>query len=216
MEEISQEKVWDLIAKYWNKYKSESFGSKDGLIDRFILSKDKVLDLGCGSGRNFISKGHFYGIDFSLEMLNFAKKNALKKKIKTELKKANLWKTGYEDNFFDKVICIAALHCVKSKLNRKKTIKEIYRVLKPKGKAIITVWNKDSKRWKNKSKEITASWTLESDDDKKNIKEKKVLRYYYLYSLDELKKVLESTGFKIIRHSYEDARNIVIIVEKSV
>ena len=39
----------------------------------------------------------------------------------------------------------------------------------------MTVWNKDSKRWKNKPKEKLISW---------DIGKEKVWRYYYLFSID--------------------------------
>ena len=53
--QISQEQVWDKIAPFWNKYKSEpKLRYKPSLLNDFIKKTDKkVLDLGCGSGRNF-------------------------------------------------------------------------------------------------------------------------------------------------------------------
>jgi len=208
---MKQEKVWDEIAPLWNEYKVEKAVRKTGLIDEFVEKKDKkVLDLGCGSGRNFFKiegfDGIIYGVDFSKEMLKLAEKNAEKLDIKVELIRANVYDLPFENNFFDKVIFFATLHCIKGKEKRIKTLNELYRVLKPKGQALITVWNKSSKRWKNKSKEIKAGWA---------IKNKRVERYYYLYDYDELKGELESVGFKIVRHNFvESARNIILIVEK--
>src|SRR3989344_1277933 len=126
--------------------------------------------------------------------------------IKVVLKKANVWETGFEDNFFDKAIFSATLHCVEGEKERKQAIKELYRVLKPKGKAIITVWNKDAKRWKNKPKEKIVSWKLDE--------ETKVNRYYYLYDQGELIKEFEYMGFKIIKKNREEARNIILEIEK--
>ena len=55
MRHTNQQKVWDEIAPFWNKYKTESFGRKTGIVDEFIEENDeRVLDLGCGI-RNGIS-----------------------------------------------------------------------------------------------------------------------------------------------------------------
>jgi ubiquinone/menaquinone biosynthesis C-methylase UbiE len=196
----NQEQVWNKIAPLWNEHKTEIFGTKDNLIEEFISKEDIVLDLGCGSGRNFIPRGKWYGIDFSKEMLEFAKT-----KNYVELKKANLWESEFNNEMFDKILCIASLHCIPNSNNRMKILKEIYRLLKKDGQAIITVWNKDSKRWKAKDKEKMVSWDIGNE---------KVERYYYLYNFDELKKDLESVGFKIISESYPLARNIVFRIEK--
>ncbi|MBI2628521.1 methyltransferase domain-containing protein [Candidatus Pacearchaeota archaeon] len=211
-----QEQVWDEIAHLWNKNKTMPLGAKDSIIKDFIsVEKDKkILDLGCGSGRNFIAlkeagfKGVIYGVDFSENMLKHAKENAKKFGIKVVLKKANVWETGFEDNSFDKAIFIATLHCVETSEQREQAIKELYRVLKPKGKAIITAWNKNAKRWKNKPKEKIVSWKLDENTGKK------VNRYYYLYNQEELIKELENAGFKIIKKNREEARNIVLEVGK--
>jgi len=211
-EKLTQEQVWDEIALWWNKYKLKGFGTKDSIVEEFISKNDKkVLDLGCGSGRNFFKfpwfKGIIYGVDFSSEMLKFAEQNAKQNNINVILKKANTWDLDFKDNFFDKIMCIAVLHCIEGKEKRDKTIKEMYRVLKPKGKIIITAWNKKAKRWKNKTKETKVSWNLEETG-------KKVYRHYYLYDSEELISDLGGVGFKILNANYPTARNIVLIAEK--
>ena len=226
IDNLTQEQVWDEIAVWWNKYKLKPFGrgtvwkpfqkvyfgTKDSIVEDFISKDDKrVLDLGCGSGRNFFKfswfKGIIYGVDFSSEMLKFAEQNAKQNNINVKLKKSNTWDLGFEDNFFDKIICIAVLHCIENKEKRDKTIKEMYRVLKPEGKIIITAWNKKAKRWRNKAKETKVSWNLQEVG-------KKVYRHYYLYDQEEVIKDLEKVGFNIVNKNREDARNIVLICEK--
>ena len=208
MDKKNQAKVWDQAAHLWDKYKVKAYGSHTNLLNKFITNRDKkVLDLGCGSGRNFFKfKGTIYGVDFSSKMLKLAKENAEERGIKVELKKAEAHNLKFfKDNFFDKALYIAAIHCLITPLKRKRSLQELYRVLKPGGKAIITSWNKDSTRWKSKPKEKMVSW---------NIGESKVWRYYYLYSYDELKSLVESIGFKVKKISPEKSRSIAMIVEK--
>ncbi|MAG07644.1 hypothetical protein CMI46_02410 [Candidatus Pacearchaeota archaeon] len=208
----NQEQVWDEIAPLWNKYKKNKFSNgspiKDfDLLDGFIEgNEERVLDLGCGSGRNFFKfNGTIYGVDFSKEQLKFAEKIAKELEIKVELTKAYCSDLPFEDNFFDKALFLYTLHCIEGEDKRKKSLEELHRVLKPKGKAIITVWNHNSKRWRKKEKDKIVSW---------NVGDKKVYRYYHLYSSEELRELLENTGFKILKYNRDDARNFIVHVEK--
>ncbi|MEM4625188.1 MAG: class I SAM-dependent methyltransferase [Candidatus Pacearchaeota archaeon] len=200
---MNQRKVWDKIAPQWNKYKIES-----PTIIKDFLSKcsGKVLDLGCGSGRNFHKfNGVIYGVDFSSQMLKFAKENSLIKGLNNiVLIKSKASKLPFENNFFDAVLCIALIHCVKYQFIRKKIIKEMYRVMKPEAKALVTVWDKNAKRFKNKPKRIRVPWT---------IGDKKVYRSYYLYDADELRKELEEVGFRVLKR-IEPSSNIIFIIQK--
>ncbi len=127
-----------------------------------------------------------YLVDFSEKMIELAKKNAEKKKIKAEFCVADMTCLPYKDNFFDGGICISALHCLK-KEKHLKAIKEMFRVLKPNAELLVMVWNKNNKRFKReKEKEKLIGW--------KN----KGKRYYYLFEEKEIFQLFESVGFKII------------------
>lgn len=207
----NQEKVWDEIASLWNEYKVKrvSEGYRKNLVKDFISEvKGNILDLGCGAGKNFYKiKGNLYGVDFSEKMLDLAEENAKKNEIDVKLIKADFWKLPFDDEFFDKIIFMASLHCVETKVNRKKSLKECHRILKNNGEMLITVWNKDNVRWRNKDKEILAGW---------NLGNKRVERYYYLYDENELINELGNVGFEIRKkYSNKDSRNLVLIVKKS-
>jgi ubiquinone/menaquinone biosynthesis C-methylase UbiE len=198
MKTPNQKQVWDNIAEDWSKYRSRP--EKDTLP--FLKEqKGNILDLGCGSGRNLIKieQGKMWLVDFSKEMINLARKKAKKLEIPAEFKIVDSSKIPLKDNFFDAAICIGVLHCLKGK-DREKTLKELYRVLKPGANAEISVWNKDSKWFKNREKETTMKWR------------DKGIRYLYLYEPKELYALIKATGFKILSSKQE--RNIRIIVQK--
>lgn len=201
-EKISQEKVWDKIAVSWQAFRSEPLPE----VIEFLKSKSgKVLDLSCGSGRHFVKTKNleWYGVDFSKNMLFYAKKRAKEKNIKCILKKSDASKIPFKDNFFDTAIFVSSLHCIDSHEKRKASLKELFRVLKNGAEAMITVWSKNSKRVKNKPKESEIPWT---------IKNKKYFRYYYLFEKEELESLISEVGFIKIK-SFEN-ENIVLIVQK--
>lgn len=106
------------------------------LKDRF--SKDyKILDAGCGSGRNvhYFAKNGFdvYGIDSDVNKINTLQKQYSKHQFKI----AKLEKILFDKNDFDYIICNAVLHFANNKEHFFKMFHEIFRVLKPNGTLFI-------------------------------------------------------------------------------
>ncbi len=207
---ISQNKIWEEIAEPWKIFRVKPVEE----VMEFLKDKNgKVLDLGCGSGRNFTkTKGKIYGVDFSNNMLKFAKIHAKRKKINVILKKAEVNKLPFKNNFFDAAIFIAVLHCVPDENKRKKALKELFRVLKPNSKALITVWDKNIERFRKSPKELFLPW--------KHLG-KEYLRYYHLYDKKEFLHLLREVGFEIIEaydsknpHGLYSKKNLEVIVRK--
>ena len=67
----------------WNKFKVKPLEEVKEFLEN---KKGKILDLGCGSGRHLIKNTNlkFYGVDFSKEMIKFAKINAKEKQMKAD------------------------------------------------------------------------------------------------------------------------------------
>ncbi|MGA2130491.1 MAG: class I SAM-dependent methyltransferase [Candidatus Pacearchaeota archaeon] len=215
--EISQEEVWDNIATPWKEFRAKPIPE----VQDFLKSKKgKILDLCCGSGRNFTNiNGTIYGVDFSEKMLKHAKEFAENEKINVVLKKSGADKLPFEDNFFDSAIYIAALHCIESEIARKNSIKELYRVLKKGAEVLITVWDKNQKKFEDVPKQNFISWTVKGKGEFR--------RYYYLYEKNEFVDLLKNAGFSIVkiyekgneninystRKAYSE-KNIIAIVKK--
>jgi ubiquinone/menaquinone biosynthesis C-methylase UbiE len=104
---------------------------------------NKVLDLGCGSGRHVIllaKKGfNVYGTDISKEGIDLTQKNLKELGLKAELKISSCYeKFPFTDNFFDAVISTQVIHHNYIEKIRY-CISEIERVLKKDGIFFVTV-----------------------------------------------------------------------------
>jgi len=181
---MNQEQVWDEIAKVWKGYRCHPV---DEVVDFLRNRKGNILDLCCGSGRNFVKiEGNFYGVDFSEEMLNYAKEHAKKIGVDAFIQKTKADKLPFDDDFFDAAVFVDALHCIETQESREKALHELFRVLKPGKEALISVWDKEQERFKDGEKEICVPW---------KINEKVCNRYYYLYDKKEILDLLKLVGF---------------------
>ena len=204
---MEQEEVWNGVAEDWARFRSRCVDE----VREFLDGKSgRVLDLGCGSGRNFVEGDlEFYGVDFSGKLLEIAKD-----KDYVELKKGTTDVIPYGDEFFDWVIFVRVLHCVDSAEKRRKSLEEVYRVLKSGGEAVISTIGKNNQRVKNKPKEGVLPWT---------VGDVKYERYNYVYDLEEFEDLLKSVapldskhqtgrGFEVV--SLEEGKNVVGVVRK--
>ncbi|MEW6063509.1 MAG: class I SAM-dependent methyltransferase [Nanoarchaeota archaeon] len=203
----NQIRVWNAVAEQWHHFRQKPYSEWQFLAKTW--KKGKILEVGCGNCRNLLifAKNGFdcYGIDFSDEMLKYAKKYCKKYAFKVKLKKARAEKLPFKNESFDYVLSIAVLHHLNSKEKRIKSLKEIKRVLKNEGEALILVWNKLIPRFFFKPKDYFVPW---------RVKGKAYLRYYYFFTYWELKKLLKKSGFKIISSSGMFNKNLLFLVKK--
>ncbi len=113
------------------------------LIDQIMKDRytknEKILEAGCGGGRNmhwFIQNGfEIFGIDSSeAAILNLKNKFP---QMKENFQIASVEQLPFEDNFFDHVISSAVLHFATSVAHFNNMMAEMIRVLKPNGTLFI-------------------------------------------------------------------------------
>lgn len=192
---MNQQKTWNKIAQSWHHFRQQP----QKTLFELNWKKGCILDLGCGNCRNLLPFKNLdcYGIDFSKEMLKQARIFTKKHNFKVKLKLSNIQKLPYKSNFFDYILAIAVLHHLR---NPEPAIKEIYRVLKPRGQAYITIWNKLQLKFLFRKKQTYIKWGKEK-------------RYYNFISFLEMRKLLKNAGFTILK-SKLFGKNLEFLVTK--
>lgn len=187
-----------------------------GQID--FSKNPRILDLGTGTGRLILEAGDInpnaklYAVDISSGMLKKAKKNAQKHKLKINFKKISMDELPFKSNFFDYVISNQAVHHVRAK---KRLFSEIYRVLKPNGKMIISdffekydsPYLKKCRQIKEKYPDLAKKFKKSLDDAYGSLSDQEKGEHppeYYLKP-EKLKRMLKEVGFKEVKiiHSYD-------------
>jgi ubiquinone/menaquinone biosynthesis C-methylase UbiE len=129
-------------------YRFEKLNYLLALVDFSEYSGKQLLEVGCGLGTDLVhfaqGSADVTGVDLSDVSIDLARQNFAHNQLSAKLQVMNGEALAYNDNSFDVVYCHGVLGYT---ANPKKMVYEIYRVLKPGGKAIIMVYNKHS--WLN-------------------------------------------------------------------
>lgn len=209
--------VFDEIAESWYRVRHWSRFTEELQELSRRWRGGKLLNVGCAHGPDFLPfKDGFelWGLDFSTQMINLAKRYAAKFNFQVNLLVADATALPYKDDSFDWAIAIAVYHHIKGEKERQQALLELRRVLKPGGEAFITVWNRWQPGFWLKGKEIHLPWRT---------KQKSIYRYYYLFSYKEFSKLLKQAGFESVNlfpeRSYRFrinlfSRNICAVVKK--
>jgi|GEM_PF-379162 radical SAM additional 4Fe4S-binding domain len=137
----------ELIAHIPEEVLSRSYGCGSPAIEAAIAPADVVVDLGCGAGIDaFIAaklvgpQGRVVGVDPTEEMIIRARQNAETVAVNlghdiTEFLQGSLERVPLEDSFADVVISNCVLNL---STNKPQAFKEIFRILKPGGRFVIS------------------------------------------------------------------------------
>ena len=195
------EETWNTIAESFDATRKKPWQEVVDFING-LSSSDVVADIGCGNGRHLIPCAEHckkvLGIDISKNLLKIAQKKS-KDLNNVVFIHGNLVNIPLKDNSLDTVLYIAALHNIKGREERIRSLKEVRRILKEDGRALISVWS----RWQDKYRmhflkqifhhegefgDIELRWRQHNLD---------VSRFYHLYSKREFILDIKQSGLRV-------------------
>ncbi len=127
------------------RYRFDKLHYLPNYVDYKAYAGQSVLDVGCGLGTDLslFARGGAVttGVDLSKKAIEFASKNFAWRGLQGEFAQMDGEALAFDDNSFDFVYCHTVLHFT---ANPAEMIKEIRRVLKPGGSALLMTINRSS------------------------------------------------------------------------
>lgn len=185
----------DRIREYYNSQanrtrygeavtKSGLWKSEEIIFSKYVDKQDQILDLGCGAGRttiNLYRRGYknITGLDISDGLLGIAKEYADISGFDIEFILGDAVDLSFDNEVFDVVFfSYNGLMCIPNSKNRLNALKEVYRVLRPKGKFIFTAHDRDD------AEEFADFWEEEKQIWKENKQDQRLIEYGDVLTVD--------------------------------
>jgi ubiquinone/menaquinone biosynthesis C-methylase UbiE len=187
-----------LIARWYTRNtgkRIEPFRKEAQEIAQQVSSGSAVLEVAPGPGFlaiEFAKLGwyHIVGLDISKSFVHIATENAKKAGVEVAFREGNASSMPFEANSFDFIYCRAAF---KNFSEPVQAINEMYRVLKPGGKAVIHDLRRDASKDAIKAavREMGLGWL-------NSLMTRWILRWLRkrAYSQDDLRQMAEETPFR--------------------
>ncbi len=203
-EKVKQD--YNEIAEEFSKTRAHDWNEFDVFLS-YLRPKMRVLDLGCGNARllNFLDgwRMDYTGFDQSEGLIHLARKKHQGQRLEVQ----DMADLPDLDEKWDVVFMIASFHHLPL-VDQKKTLDWIREHLEPDGALLMTNWNLFQWRfWKAWLKSLFwPKWGFKGLEIPWN---HGVKRYYYAFTSQELRGLLQRSGFEILEE--RNGRNFVTI-----
>lgn len=195
--------------------------SEKYVFQRYIKETDKILDLGCGTGRTTfplykMGYNNIIGVDLTPEMITEA--HALNKHfgLNVDFSVGNALELEFADDSFDSLIfSFNGLMSIPKLSNRIQAVKEIYRVLRKEGIFIFTThdraqeeqfhkfWEEERQRWdQNNQNPLLHEYgdlITESKNESREI-------FIHIPDQTEVNDLLLKNGFEVMETFYRNEK----------
>ena len=193
-------RTFEDISEHFSRTRLAPWTEVRGYVDR-LGGGETAVDLGCGNARHAALLTRKYGrvlaLDFARNLL-LESANVGGDHARLKLVQADITALPIRSRSADTILHVAALHHLPTKEERIKSLKEVKRILKPGGEALISVWSVTDRRFQDPG----AMRTLIGNDYdimipwKSNIgnNELKGERYYHIFTEEDFREHLGEAG----------------------
>jgi len=199
------QETWDCIAESFDKTRRKPWNQCVDFI-KTLKKTDLVVDMGCGNGRHLIicaeNCKQVIGLDISIKLLYIVNNILIEKNLKNVfILHSDVTYVPIKNETVDAILYIASLHNIQGREKRIQSLKELKRILKKEGRALISVWSKWQdkyrklffKKWfnqvgKSEFGDIDIYWKQHGLN---------IPRFYHLYSKKEFVKDINEAGLKL-------------------
>jgi ubiquinone/menaquinone biosynthesis C-methylase UbiE len=237
MNQATAQRISDQLQRAYNSIAPEFLASRQEMVwgelaefsDR-LQSGQRVLDLGCGTGRAYrLVAGkaiEYQGLDNAAALIKLAKDH--NRDLLADFRVGSMRQLPFPDASFDAVLAIASLHHVPSAAWRRQTLREVERVLRPGGTLLMTNWDLWQPRrrrwlWQSLPGKLWGGSGLDWNDvyvPWRHGDEVITERYYHAFTLGELRRLCQQAGLEVIsnRRATQERRggdrNLVTVAER--
>ena len=178
-------------------------------FEKSIGRGQTVLEMGCGSGRNavhFAAMGHkVIALDFARGMLAKAADRAtqIPESQRFGIVQADVTSLPIRDSSVDVCLFVAVLHHLPTRQERLHSLMAMGRCLRPGGKAFISVWAFEQRRFRRILERHRAAGKEDFGDLMIPIRSKDgrgIRRFYHLFVEGELEQLAAEAGLEIGQH----------------
>ncbi|MCK5334158.1 MAG: class I SAM-dependent methyltransferase, partial [Candidatus Aenigmarchaeota archaeon] len=186
VEKELQKSEFDMFASEFERTRQKPWAEVTDFLDSFA-EDSFVLDIGAGGGRHagYAAQRHrVVALDISRKMIQIARGK------RAHCVVAGAEQIPFESKSFDAVTYVASIHHIRTEEGRRNSLKEIKRVLVPKGRFIVSAWARDQKKF---------AAFVDENGDIEHTWDGMYARFYHLFCEDELLGLVKDAGFKGVR-----------------
>lgn len=197
--------VFDRIAESFDATRYKPWPETVEFLDA-LPKGSLLLDIGCGNGRNAVYAEKVglkvVAIDISSGMIQ----KAIGKTSAATYVLADACRMPFESARFDAVIAIAVIHHIETQEGRLAALKEVGRVLRPGGIALVGVWAREQERLGGKhdaNGDAWVDWKLPGGAAEK--------RFYHLYTEKEFRDAIVAAGLSEKRYFFRCDNHYAVV-----
>ncbi|MEI6588264.1 MAG: class I SAM-dependent methyltransferase [Candidatus Moraniibacteriota bacterium] len=222
------ESGYDLVADKFSHTRKNFWGDLAFIAD-YIHDGDKVLDYGCGNGRLLEilkdKKIEYVGVDVSQKLIDLARVR-YPKHAASIFKVTSQASLAFPADFFNRIVSVAVFHHF-PKEHAGDMAKELFRITKPGGTVVVTVWNLWQKKRRKDIFNFPAFFGKIFQSGRyrgfglgdifipfQGNKGEVFNRYHCMYSQKSLSNIFQSAGFEIEKCFLANEKNIILIARK--